>query len=106
MSNVAPQLRTCKSGALFTRTRPRPRFNWFRPRLEWLESRVMPSAGDSIANAIGLSFTNLSAVYQTAQKTEYLAKPSGVVLNRISLVAGDMVTASVNTSPYGGGLNS
>ena len=49
-----------------------------RPRgvrlwLDQLESRVLLSAGDSIANAVGLSFLNTSAIYQTAHATEYLA---------------------------------
>ena len=71
-------------------------------------SRTGPcsSAGDAIADAIGLSFTNLPTTYQTAHVTEYLANSGDVVLNRISLNAGDLVTASVNTTPYGGGLNS
>src|SRR5947207_15810067 len=56
-----------------------------RPRgvrlwLDQLESRVLLSAGDSIANAVGLSFLNTSAIYQTAHATEYLADPRDVQL--------------------------
>src|SRR4051812_11673072 len=74
---------------------------WF----DQLESRVLLSAGDSIANAVALSFLPASASSQTAHVTEYLADPSGVQLNQIHLNTGDVVTAAVNTSPYGGGLN-
>ena len=66
----------------------------------------MPSAGDAIANAIALTFPNTSTPYQTVQVTaDNLAQPDDVLLNQISLNAGDTVTASVNTAPYGGGLN-
>src|SRR5271166_1268768 len=73
-------------------------------RVEELESRVLLSAGDSIANAIGLSFADTSTPYQTAHATEYLANSNDVEVNQVTLNAGDVVTASVNTAPYGGGL--
>jgi len=75
-------------------------------RLERLEERRLLSGADTIASAIGLSFANTSTLYQTAHVTEYLANGDDVCLNRIGLNAGDIVTASVNTAPYGGGLDS
>src|SRR5271166_6661966 len=96
-------LRPRNPGAAPARARPRGIRLW----LERLQDRVMPSAGDSIANAIALSFPNTAAPYQPVQVTaENLAHPDDVLLNRVSLNAGDKVTASVNTAPYGGGLNS
>src|SRR5438105_4419614 len=82
-----PLLRARNSGTSPVRSRPRCRPRGYRPWLECLEDRVVLSAGASIV-------------------TEYLADPGGVVLNPITLDAGDVVTARVNTGPYGGGLNS
>ena len=104
---IASLIRARRSGAKPTCSRPHSSSGVFRPWLEWLEERVLLSAGDSIAHAIGLSFSNnTSAIYQTVRVTEDLADASDVQLNRISLNPGDMVTASVNTIPYGSGLNS
>ncbi len=77
-----------------------------RLELERLEDRLLLSAGDSIANAIGLPLTSTSGSVQTAHVSEYLANPGDVELNRISVEAGDVVTALINTAPYGGGLSS
>jgi 6-phosphogluconolactonase (cycloisomerase 2 family) len=73
--------------------------------LEQLENWVLLS-GNSIAQALGLSFSDTGAVYQTAAATTYLANPDDVALFRISLADGEQVTASANTGRYGGGLNS
>ncbi|MCE9533838.1 MAG: VCBS repeat-containing protein, partial [Planctomycetes bacterium] len=73
-----------------------------RLQVEQLEDRTLLSTSDAVA----LSFIDAALPYQAAHVSEYLAYPGDSVLNRISLNAGDMVTASVNTAPYGGGLNS
>src|SRR5262245_11563058 len=88
--------------------RPHPLRRWRKalPDLESLERRVLLSAGDSIANAIELSFRNPSPLSQTAQVSAYLADPRAVQIHRITLDAGDLVHVSVDTSRFGGGLNS
>lgn len=101
-----PRLRPWRSRATPASTRRSCRPRTIRLDLEQLPDRVLLSAGDSIANAIDLSFLNTSALYQTAHTTKYLANPGDVELFRISLNAGEVVTSSVNTAPYGGGLNS
>ena len=101
-----PFLRARRAGPTPARKRAPFRPRVFRPWLELLEDRTLLSAGDSIANAVALSFTNSATLYQAAHVTEYLANPNDVQLNRISLNAGDLVTAAVDTAPYGGGLNS
>src|SRR5262245_5002384 len=74
-------------------------------RVEELESRVLLSAGDSIANAIRLSFADTATPLQTALAREYLANPSDVKVHQIALNAGDVVAVSIDTAPYGGGLH-
>src|SRR2546423_1148458 len=97
-----PLARAARAAPARCRRSSRPRK--VRLELEQLANRILLSAGDSIANAIGLSFAATPTLYQTAHITEYLANPGDVELNRINLNAGDVVTASVNTAPYGGGL--
>ena len=92
MATIAPaQAQRVVVATTYPRRPPRPR--GVRLWLDQLESRVLLSAGDSIANAVGLSFLNTSAIYQTAHATEYLADPKEVQLNRISLNAAFWLSA-------------
>lgn len=75
-------------------------------RLEQLEDRTLFSAGNSLFNPITITFIDIAPSYQTALVSEYIASPSDAVLNQVALAAGDVVTARVNTVPYGGGLDS
>jgi len=59
------------------------------------------SGGDSIADAILLNFY----ANNTASATEFIATSNAVQINAINLAAGDLVTVSTNTQPYGGGLD-
>jgi hypothetical protein len=79
-------------------TRPRQ----VRLRLEQLEDRTAPSA----VGTIDLSFPDTSTLYQTVRVSEALASPNDVAMNRVSLNAGDLVTAQVDASAAGGSLNS
>ena len=78
-----------------------------RPEVEALEDRVL-MAGDWTGSALPLDIrlVNASPVRQVAHLRERIADPADVRLNSITLSAGEMVTVSVNTVPYGGGLNS
>src|SRR5262245_16731827 len=72
-----------------------------RPCVEWLERRVLLSAGDSVPNAVDLSFTASQAAHVSATLAA-----GAVRIYQVTLDAGDVVRAAVDTSRSGGGLNS
>jgi YD repeat-containing protein len=74
-----------------------------RPRLtlEVLEDRTLPSTHQTLATALGLSFHNNQATV-----SGYLASPSEADLFRVSLAAGEVVTARVSAQDTGSALDS
>lgn len=84
----------------------RPHSRKRRLEVEQLEDLVLLSAGDSLGEALELSFKPLSDLFEAAHVSEFLANPEDVRWHRITLEEGDRVTVSVDTAPYGGGLDS
>src|SRR5687767_10470518 len=74
--------------------------------VERLGDRVLPSAGDWLANAADLSFVDLSDQYQGAAFSAHLTHPGDVQLVQMVLDPGAVVNVAVDTAPYGGGLDS
>ncbi|MFN0087772.1 MAG: hypothetical protein ACKVX9_20440, partial [Blastocatellia bacterium] len=75
----------CKSRALHARLR-RPFDSWkAHPWLERLEDRLVLSAGDSIGNAIPLSFANITAAAQAAHASGDLTNPGEVRLYQLTI---------------------
>ncbi len=87
---------------LASRRSPRRPFHPWKalPWLEPLEDRVLLSITDLLGSAQPLSFA------PSAHATANLGNPSDVQLYQITLAPGDVVTASVDTARYGGGLDS
>ncbi len=99
--SIAPPKRMFRIG--LTRGRPQPHAcaRMACVGLEQLEARVLLSPLDPIPLAFGTAATH------AAHASADLANPNDVVYFQLpSLSANDLVTAAVNTAPYGGALNS
>ena len=106
MSKARRRFRARSAKANFTPARKSSGSSKIYLQLEQLEDRTLPSTGQTIGDAIGLSFADISPSIQTVHVSNYLARPNDVEIYRFTLNPGDMVTALVNTAPYGGALNS
>ena len=72
-----------------------------RPRLEWLENRIL-FASDTLATATPLNFT----AFETAHVAGFLASPTQKDLYEVHLNRGDRITAAVSALEAGSGLQS
>src|SRR4051812_19845166 len=70
-----------------------------RPRLEWLENRIL-FAGDTLATATLLS----PKAGEPAHVSGFLALPNQIDIYEVHLGRGDRIAAGVSTRAAGGGL--
>ncbi|HKB39033.1 MAG TPA: hypothetical protein VKD72_21515, partial [Gemmataceae bacterium] len=91
------------------RARQQATRSWRPPRLplslECLEDRTLP-AGHSLASATLLTFNGAARPLETAHVADFLAAPGQEDFYRVSLSAGDRVTAAVDAQNAGSALDS